>query len=78
MEVVFTNHALERMKKYDFPSTLVLESLENPDRIELSNNKRKIAQKRLNGYVLRVIYEENRNLYTIITVYRAKRERYEI
>ena len=39
---------------------------------------RKIAQKRLNSYVLRVIFEERDKEVVVITVYRARRERYEI
>ncbi len=39
---------------------------------------RKISQKGLNGYVLRVIFEEEKDINVIVTVYKAKSERYGI
>ena len=78
MAIKITKHAMERMAKYDLKELQVLDCLKKPDLIIKGNEGRKIAQKRLNGYVLRVIYEETGNNCIVITTYKAKRERYEI
>jgi len=52
--------------------------MENPDSVVEGHSGRKVAQKKLNGYVLRVIYEEKKGINVIVTVYKAKSERYEI
>lgn len=78
MKILITTHAGERMAKYDLKEQAVKNCLEKPDLIVEGKEGRKIAQKRLNGYVLRVIYEETENNYVVITTYKAKSERYEI
>ena len=57
---------------------MVRETLRNPDREVPGYGGRQIAQKKLNGYVLRVVYEKQNHEKVVITVYKAKRERYEI
>ena len=78
MKLRITAHAENRMEKYDLSRSLVVKSMEDPDSIIDGHSGRKIAQKKLNGYVLRVIYEEEKGINVIVTVYKAKSERYEI
>ena len=78
MKIKITKHAKERMKKYSISSKQTRNCVNNPDVIAEGKNGRKIAQKRINGYVLRVIYEIEANTYVVVTAYKAKRERYEI
>ncbi|MBI5227887.1 DUF4258 domain-containing protein [Candidatus Micrarchaeota archaeon] len=78
MKLVIINHALERMTRYLIREDLLLSCLENPDKISDSYGDRKIFQKKINGYVLRVIVEEKEGIKTVITLYKAKSERYEI
>ncbi len=78
MEIYISNHARERMDKYKIQENVVKTTLEKPDRIDIGQFGRMVAQKALNGYTLRVIYEENNSLKTVITVYRAKSGRYEV
>ena len=78
MKIRITAHAENRMEKYDLSRSLVVKSMEDPDSIIDGHSGRKIAQKKLNGYVLRVIYEEEKGINVIVTVYKAKSERYEI
>ncbi|MEF8874677.1 MAG: DUF4258 domain-containing protein [Candidatus Thermoplasmatota archaeon] len=78
MSLKITDHARKRMKKYRISEDLVKEAMEDPDSIVDGHSERKIAQKRLNGYVLRVIFEEEKDINVIVTVYKAKSERYEI
>ena len=78
MEIIIPPHARERMEAYNVDERLVVETLDNADREMMGYGSRMIAQKKLNGYVLRVIYEKGTNTKVVITVYKARRERYEI
>jgi hypothetical protein len=80
MDVEITSHARERMRKYNIPEDLVLSTLNNPTSILQGYDERKVYQKKINGYVIRVITEETKGIKTcrIITVYKAKSGRYEI
>ncbi|MBI5553706.1 MAG: DUF4258 domain-containing protein [Candidatus Diapherotrites archaeon] len=78
MKVKITNHARERMEIYGISEEQVFGALSNPDATLIGSKGRKIAQKRLNSYVLRVIYEDVGWARIVVTVYKAKRERYEI
>jgi hypothetical protein len=66
------------MEAYNVEERLVIETVRNPDREVLSYGNRLVAQKRLNGYVLRVIYEKEGNSKIVVTVYKARRKRYEV
>ena len=66
------------MDKYGISGMALKSALENPDRTDKGQFGRKIAQKALNGYILRIIYDEKNNIKTVITVYRVKKGRYEI
>jgi hypothetical protein len=78
MKIIITAHAKERMEKYNVNGEMLNECIENPDNIIESQVNRKIYQKKLNGYLLRAIVEESKEIKTIITTYKARRERYEI
>jgi hypothetical protein len=78
MKILITGHARERMKKYEISELWIKRAIEEPTSVIESGSNRKIAQKRLNGLVLRVIYETRETIAVVITVYKAKRERYEI
>ena len=74
MKFELTQHTKERMRRYNISIEQIEDALENPDRVIKGKFGRRIAQKRLNGKVIRVIYEKN----LVITTYLARRERYEI
>jgi len=76
--VVITPHAKERMARYKITEELVKTTLESPEITIEGHSGRNIYQKRLNGYVLRVITEDSKGIKIVITIYKAKRERYEI
>ena len=78
MKIEILDHARKRMEIYDVSEALVKETIEKPDSIADGYNNRKIAQKKLNGYMLRVIYEEKNSTKIVITIYKAKSGRYEI
>ena len=78
MEMKILDHAKERMRKYDVNEDIVKETVENPDNEVKGYGGKLIAQKKLNNYVLRVVYEKQKDIKVVITVYKARRERYEI
>jgi hypothetical protein len=78
MKVIITDHAMERMEKYGIREAEVISALEKPDKTDKGRFGRKIAQKALNGYMIRVICEESDGTKNVITVYKARGSRYEV
>jgi hypothetical protein len=78
MEIRILLHARQRMLRYNVDQAIVEETLQNPDSEVSGYGGRRIAQKKLDGYVLRVIYENQNHTKVVITVYKARRERYEV
>lgn len=66
------------MAKYGLEKKQIITCVLNPDSVVEGSWGRKIAQKSLNGYVLRVIYEKAENIIVVVTTYKAKSERYEV
>jgi hypothetical protein len=78
MKIKILRHARQRMEAYNVEERLVEDALRNPDTEVTGAAGRRIAQKLLNGYVLRVIYEKEHNAKVVITVYKARRKRYQV
>ncbi len=78
MDLEFTEHSKARMHEYNITNNMVIAAVNSPDGIAPGHGGRRIYQKRLNGYVLRVIIEEHKNVGRVITVYKAKSVRYDI
>jgi hypothetical protein len=66
------------MQRYEIPEELVRIAIANPDTVSDTYGGRKIYQKNLNNYVLRVIVEEYKGVRRVITLYPAKMTRYAI
>ncbi|MDE1827839.1 MAG: DUF4258 domain-containing protein [Candidatus Micrarchaeota archaeon] len=77
-EIVISQHARERMARYKVTEELVKITLESPEITLEGHSGRNIYQRRLNGHLLRVITEDSKGIKIVITIYKAKRERYEI
>ncbi|MFW6305160.1 MAG: DUF4258 domain-containing protein, partial [Candidatus Saliniplasma sp.] len=73
-----TEHARKRMERYNISETMVRNAMKDPESLIDGHSGRNNAQKKLNGYVLRVIFEEEKGINVIVTVYKAKSERYEV
>ncbi|GAB6101036.1 DUF4258 domain-containing protein [Thermococcus atlanticus] len=70
MEIQFIPHALERLRERDIPEELVEEAISNPEAVSEGYSGRKVAQKRLNGKLIRVICEETSDgVIVVITAY---------
>ena len=72
-----TAHARERMAKYGVEESLVRDALGRPGSVIEGHSGRKIAQKKLDGYVLRVVFKKEKDVFIVVTVYKARSERYE-
>lgn len=67
--VTFIPHAEERLKDRGIPRELVISTIEKPDSLDEGYGGRKVAQRSLNGKLIRVIYEERDDEILIITAY---------
>jgi hypothetical protein len=72
----YTLHASQRLLAYEISKDEVSVCVRNPDRVLDGYKGRKIAQRSRNSHLVRVIYEEN-ELIIIVTVYLARKARYE-
>ncbi|MHA1522656.1 MAG: DUF4258 domain-containing protein [Promethearchaeota archaeon] len=77
MPIIYTKHALSRMKIRNISSLQVEQTVNEANQINLDNFGNNIAQKQYGSYLIRVIFKvENKNKL-IITAYRtSKIERY--
>jgi hypothetical protein len=66
------------MARYGVDEKAVLETLRDPDAVVDGHSGRRIAQRSLNDYLLRVVFEGDREDAVVVTVYRARRDRYEV
>ena len=66
------------MADYCISEEMVVNCLYNPDSVLTGLGDRYIAQQRLNSLMLRVVFEEQNEEVTVITVYKAKGKRYEL
>lgn len=69
MAIKYIPHALERMKERGISRELVEEVLLSPDNTLEGYFGRKVAQKRINGKLIRVVYEEKEDEVLVITAY---------
>lgn len=69
----FVPHALERMNERGINKEEVIAALSYPDDIDLTDENRKIAQRFIEGKLLRVVYEEKEDTIIVITVYRTSK-----
>ncbi|MBI2084643.1 MAG: DUF4258 domain-containing protein [Candidatus Aenigmarchaeota archaeon] len=76
MEFDYTDHAEENIKERKLSKKVIEDVIINPEKVIEGRFDRKIAQKIVGNKLLRVIYEQEDNIYEIVTAYYTKRERY--
>ncbi|MDY6768654.1 MAG: DUF4258 domain-containing protein, partial [Candidatus Nanohaloarchaea archaeon] len=74
-DIRFTLHAEKRMREYGITRETVVQTVNHPDSEVEGRKDRTVAQKRLDGKILRAIYEENEGIKTVVTTYRAEADR---
>ncbi len=78
MNIVYTNHAEEKIAERKISKTLIEKFLKNPDTILDSKFGRKIAHKFIRDKLLRIVYTKEDETYIVITVYYTQPERYKV
>lgn len=77
--VRFTRHARRRMARYGLVESDVRGTLAEPDAVLPGRRGRRIAQRNIGpDHLVRVVCEEREGLSVVVTVYLARRDRYEI
>ena len=72
-KLIFIQHALDRMKERGITEEMVRSALNYPDNIERIEEKRKIAQRFIEGKLLRIIYEEDDEAISVVSAYRTSK-----
>lgn len=62
MEIEITAHAKKRMSGYFISEELLHNTIEKPDSVVDGYGGRRVYQKKLDGYVLRIIIEEHKGV----------------
>ena len=68
MEINFTLHSEERMKKRNITEEEVTEAIKNPDKI-IEKNRKRYSQKSIRSGIIEVVYEKLEKNIKVITVY---------
>jgi len=76
VEILFTFHAIERIKKWKLEVQMVIETLLFPEEVLIGHNKRFIAHRRYGDHIVRAIYEYEDDVPVVITVYFPYKDRY--
>lgn len=76
MGIHISSHAKRRMKTYGLSEKVVLDTIKNPDKTLTGYAGRLIAQKNINRYMLRAVYEKVGERIIVVTVYPAEKGRY--
>jgi len=76
MKIEYTDYAEVKIKKRELSKVQIESVLKSPDKLTEGSEGRRIAQKTIGKYILRVVFEQNGNAYKVITAYYSKSERY--
>ncbi len=76
MDIIYSNHAREKIDERIISKTIIENALKHPDTIINSKAGTRIAHKLIRDRLLRIIYRVEKKRYVVITVYYAHPERY--
>ncbi len=76
IELLFTHHAIQRIKEWNIKRENVINTLLFPDEVLVGHGDRFIAQKIYGKHIVRCVYEYKNDIPVIITVYFPYKERY--
>lgn len=69
MEIEFSDHVVEQIKRRGISKKKVLETVDNPDREMLSSRGRRLLQKKFGDKVLEVVSVWEKGRLIIVTAY---------
>ena len=76
IKVLYLFHAIERIKKWRITEEMVAETLLLPEEVIVGHRNRYIAHRRYGNHIVRAIYEYEKSLPTVVTVYFPFSDRY--
>lgn len=76
VQVKFTNHAKERMKRWGLTKEQVLETLLYPEEVLQGHHGRFTAHRRYRDHIVRAVYEYEGEIPVLVTVYFPYAKRY--
>ncbi len=68
----------KQLRDYGISEDFLKAAIQDPDNLAEGYGGRKIYQKKLNGYLLRIMVEEDKETRRVRTTYKARSERYEV
>lgn len=69
INILFLFHAIERMKKWSISDKIVIETMLQPEEVLAGHRSRYIAHRRHGNHLIRAVYEYQKELPVLITVY---------
>lgn len=82
-EIKFSTHALDKIEmlkshRVDIDKDFIINTVRNPDQIKSGYKERIIFESSLDkDHLLRVVIEESHDVLKVITLYPARKDRYE-
>ncbi|MBI5788949.1 MAG: DUF4258 domain-containing protein [Candidatus Schekmanbacteria bacterium] len=76
VNILFTFHAIDRIKCWGITEKMVVETLLLPEEVSIGHRERYIAHRRYNYHLVRAVYEYEDKLAVLITVYFPYKDRY--
>ncbi len=76
VNILFLFHAIQRMKKWGISDKIVIETMLRPEEVLAGHRSRYIAHRRYENHVIRAVYEYQKDLPVLITVYFPYIDRY--
>jgi len=76
IEILFLNHAIDRLTKWKLTPEMVGDTLLEPDEVLIGHHDRFIAHKCYGKHILRAVYEYDNLIPSLITVYFPFKDRY--
>jgi len=74
-QIIFIQHALDRLKERGISKELVIETIRNPDGVDPEIANRKIAYKLIEGKLIRIAYDEEEESIVVISAYSTSKVR---
>ena len=77
MNIIYSNHANEKIAERKISKSTIENSLKNPDTVMDSRAGTRVAHKLINDKLLRIVYRAEKQTCIVISAYYTHPERYE-
>jgi len=76
MKIIYSEHGKEKIRERKIPRKTIESAISKPEKILESKSGRKIMHKTIRNKLLRIVIEEENDIFIIITAYYTKLGRY--